>query len=100
MQDYQKEVISYSHGCGKFFCSLKGYEVCHNTDAVIEALNYNSEKDMDNPTGSIFCAHGAGYYVKWDNVPKYAHIDNELCKKNVVREDFNTNSKKNYANFA
>lgn len=76
MQDYQTEVVSYSHGRGRLFCSLKGYEICHNTENVIADKGYHSENDMENPTGSVFCAHGAGYYVSWEKVLDYAHVDN------------------------
>lgn len=75
MRDYQTEVASYSRGYGHFSCWLKGYEECHNTEEVIAEISYDSEKDVENPTGSVFCAHGAGYYVDWEQVPAYAHVD-------------------------
>lgn len=75
MRDYQTEVAAYSRGYGHFFCWLKGYEECHNAEEVITEISYDSEKDVENPTGSIFCAHGAGFYVDWQRVPVYAHVD-------------------------
>ncbi|MDA3731870.1 TetM/TetW/TetO/TetS family tetracycline resistance ribosomal protection protein [Niameybacter massiliensis] len=78
MRDYQKEVIAYTKGHGRLFCSLKGYEPCHNAEEVISAYGYDSEADIDNPTGSVFCAHGSGFLVSWDRVYDYMHIE---CRK-------------------
>ncbi len=75
MRDYQREVIAYTRGCGRLFCTLKGYEPCHNAEEVIASLGYDSEADTDNPTGSVFCSHGAGFYVGWDQVENYMHTD-------------------------
>ncbi len=80
LQDYQLEVVSYSKGLGQFSCSLCGYDLCHNTAEVVAAVGYDSESDMENPTGSIFCSHGAGYYVNWEQVPSYAHVENGLSE--------------------
>lgn len=74
LQDYQKEVWTYTKGKGRLSLRLKGYLPCHNQEEVLEALDYDSERDQDNPTGSVFCAHGAGYVVPWDKVGEYAHI--------------------------
>ena len=74
MQDYQKDVWSYTRGRGRLSLQLKGYLPCHNTDQVLESIGYDSERDVDNPTGSVFCAHGAGFVVPWDKVADYAHI--------------------------
>ena len=68
MRDYQKEVVSYTHGTGKLFCSLKGYAPCKNQDEVVQNIGYDPEADLENPTGSVFCAHGAGFVVPWDQV--------------------------------
>ena len=78
MRDYQTEVIAYTKGRGRLFCTLKGYEPCHNAEEVIETMGYDSERDLDNPTGSVFCAHGAGFVVKWDEVPEYMHLERVL----------------------
>ena len=74
MRDYQKEVVSYTHGTGKLFCSLKGYAPCKNQDEVIQNIGYDPEADLENPTGSVFCAHGAGFVVPWDQVEAYMHL--------------------------
>ncbi|EGN36844.1 hypothetical protein HMPREF0993_02482 [Lachnospiraceae bacterium 5_1_57FAA] len=75
MRDYQTEVISYTRGRGRLFCMLKGYSPCANAKEVIEAIGYDSESDLDNPTGSVFCAHGAGYVARWDRVEELMHVD-------------------------
>lgn len=75
MQDYQLAVTQYTKGKGRMYCSLQGYEPCLNQDEVIHQIQYDSEKDVLNPTGSIFCSHGAGFYVKWNEVKNYMHID-------------------------
>lgn len=74
MRDYQKEVVSYTHGTGKLFCSLKGYAPCKNQDEVVQNIGYDPEADLENPTGSVFCAHGAGFVVPWDRVEAYMHL--------------------------
>lgn len=75
MRDYQKEVISYTSGRGRFSCTLKGYYPCHNQEEVVEAVGYDPEADLENPTGSVFCAHGAGFVVNWDRVEEYMHVE-------------------------
>ena len=75
MRDYQKEVISYTSGRGRFSCTLKGYYPCHNQEEVVEAVGYDPEADLENPTGSVFCAHGAGFVVNWDQVEEYMHVE-------------------------
>lgn len=74
MRDYQKEVVSYTHGTGKLFCSLKGYAPCKNQDEVVQNIGYDPGADLENPTGSVFCAHGAGFVVPWDQVEAYMHL--------------------------
>lgn len=81
MKNYQKEVVSYTKGQGKLYCSLSGYQQCEDQDEVIASMQYDSEKDIHNPTGSIFCSHGAGFYVKWNDVKEYMHIDSEWNKQ-------------------
>ena len=75
MRDYQKEVISYTSGRGRFSCTLKGYYPCHNQEEIVEAVGYDPEADLENPTGSVFCAHGAGFVVNWDQVEEYMHVE-------------------------
>ena len=74
MRDYQKEVISYTHGTGKLFCNLKGYAPCKNQEEIVQNIGYDPEADLENPTGSVFCAHGAGFVVPWDQVEDYMHL--------------------------
>lgn len=74
LQDYVSEVHAYSKGLGHLILELSGYDVCHNSHEVIEARGYDSELDFANPTGSVFCAHGAGFVVPWDEVPNYMHL--------------------------
>ena len=61
MRNYQKDVIAYTKGNGRLFCSFMGYEPCHNSEEVIQKIGYDSERDVDNPTGSIFCKNGTGF---------------------------------------
>ena len=75
MQDYMTEVHAYTKGQGQLTLELKGYDVCHNSAEVVEHIGYDSEEDTANPTGSVFCAHGAGFVVPWYEVPEYMHLE-------------------------
>ena len=86
MRNYQKEVIAYTKGYGRLFCSLKGYEPCHNSDEIIEGIGYEPERDIENPTSSVFCAQGSGFIVKWDEVKKYMHLESYLQEKGNLAE--------------
>ena len=81
MRNYQQEVVAYTKGLGRLFSSLKGYEPCQNAEEVIASIGYDSERDLENPTGSVFCAHGAGFLVDWDAVKDYMHVESYLQKK-------------------
>lgn len=87
MRDYQKEVMAYTSGHGRLFCTLKGYMPCHNADEVIEEMNYDSESDLENPTGSVFCAHGAGFIVPWYEVEDYMHLELQTSMQKQVEEE-------------
>lgn len=78
MYDYSREVMQYTHGKGKLICSLKGYEPCHNANEVIESIGYDCDADTDNPCDSVFCSHGAGYTVKWNEVKSRMHLPSIL----------------------
>lgn len=78
MYDYSKDVMQYTHGKGKLGCALKGYEPCHNADEVIANIGYDCDSDTDNPCDSVFCSHGAGYNVKWDEVKSRMHLPSIL----------------------
>ena len=71
---YNRELLSYTGGAGRLTCALKAYEPCHNEEEVLARFAYDSEADLDNPTGSVFCSHGAGFVVPWDQVEDYMHI--------------------------
>lgn len=93
IQHYQKEVIAYTKGHGKLTLEFSGYDECHNAEEVIKAIGYDSEHDLEQPTGSVFCAHGAGFVVPWNEVEKYMHLESVLnqtavnsSSQNVVRQ--------------
>ncbi len=75
MRDYQKEVYAYTRGQGSLTVRLKGYMPCHNADEVIEEQHYDPEADLRNPAGSVFCSHGAGFVVPWNQVKEYMHVE-------------------------
>ena len=75
MRDYAMDVNAYSHGRGHLSCTFAGYQPCHNAETVIKQTNYNPESDLDHTPDSVFCAHGAGYPVKWYKVPEFMHLD-------------------------
>ena len=78
MLDYPAEVQSYTGGRGRLALRLEGYYPCHNQEEVLVDIGYDSEEDVDNPSGSIFCSHGAGFFVPWDQVPDYMHIKEKI----------------------
>lgn len=85
MRDYQTEVVAYTKGHGRLSCTLKGYEPCHNAEEVIREIAYDPEKDTENPTGSVFCSHGAGFVVSWDKVRDYMHLDSGIRLEKKVK---------------
>ena len=86
MGGYQTEFASYTGGRGRMFCTLKGYDICHNQEEVVAALGYDPEADVENPADSVFCTHGAGYVVPWDQVEEYMHIENAYDRGEKVEE--------------
>ncbi len=86
LQGYAKELSAYTKGHGRLFCTWKGYKTCHNTEEVVKKIGYEAERDTDNPSGSIFCAHGAGYYVEWDEVKDYMHVESCFAGKGSGEE--------------
>ena len=78
LRDYGREVAAYTRGRGRLSCTSGGYAPCHNQDEVVAAMGYDPERDVENPPGSVFCAYGAGYNVKWDEVKAHAHVDSGL----------------------
>lgn len=91
MGSYTKEVMQYTHGKGKLACILKGYEPCHNAEEVIESIGYDCDADLENPCGSVFCSHGAGYNVPWNEVAQHMHLPSIL--EPVKDDSVSTNSK-------
>lgn len=91
MGSYTKEVMQYTHGKGKLACILKGYEPCHNAEEVIESIGYDCDADLENPCGSVFCSHGAGYNVPWNEVAEHMHLPSIL--EPVKDDSVSTNSK-------
>lgn len=80
LQGYQREVISYTRGRGQLACTLKGYAPCHNAQEVIAAVGYDCDADVENTADSVFCEHGAGFNVRWDEVPEHMHLPSVLAK--------------------
>ena len=74
MQGYSQTVNSYTHGLGNLECVVLGYQACHNAEEIIENKNYDPVSDLENTPDSVFCAHGAGYPVPWNEVPQMAHV--------------------------
>lgn len=87
MQGYQRELTSYTGGEGRLFSTVKGYERCHNEEEMIEKISYDPEADLENPTGSVFCAHGAGFVVNWDEVDNYMHLPPAWMAENNGEEN-------------
>ena len=80
MRSYPMEVVSYTRGRGHLSLTLDGYRPCHNAQEVIAAIGYEPEHDLDNPADSVFCAHGAGFVVPWDQVRSHMHVDSGWSK--------------------
>ncbi len=78
LHDYTREVISYTRGEGRLFCTSDGYEPCHNQEEIVAKAGYDPEGDLDNPPHSVFCAHGAGFTVHWSEVDSYKHLEADV----------------------
>lgn len=74
MQDYPQQVVAYTHGRGRISCTLAGYFPCHNQEEVVAAVGYDPEADLENTPDSVFCSHGAGTVVKWQDVKNQMHL--------------------------
>lgn len=86
LNGYMSEVAAYTGGRGRLFLDVCGYDVCHNADEVIENSKYSPESDLENTPDSVFCAHGAGFNVKWDKVTEYMHIESCLPQQKTPYE--------------
>ena len=78
VRDYAETVAAYTQGRGRLQLSLHGYAPCHNTEDVVSEMGYDPEADLENTPDSVFCAHGAGFNVKWDQVKDYMHLESGL----------------------
>ena len=85
ISDYPDEVAAYTQGRGRLQLTLHGYAPCHNTQAVLAEIQYDPEADLENTPDSVFCAHGAGFPVKWDQVKDYMHLDSGLKEEKAPR---------------
>ena len=88
MKNYQKDIMSYTKGQGRLFCKTAGYARCHNEEEVIARFGYDAERDLNNPTGSVFCAHGAGFLVEWDKVKDFMHIESCVQQEKAVAAEY------------
>ena len=79
--DYAQQVAAYTQGRGRLQIAMNGYAPCHNTEAVLEDTGYDPEADLENTPDSVFCAHGAGFHVKWNQVSEYMHLESGLPSK-------------------
>ena len=86
MRGYPLEVTGYTRGMGRVFCTPAGHRPCHNAQEVIASIGYDCERDTENPADSVFCSHGAGYTVRWDEVPAHAHVDSGLRLRSSARQ--------------
>ena len=87
LRDYWQEVTAYTRGRGRLSCTVRGYEPCHNQEEVAAAIGYDPERDVENPADSVFCAHGGGFNVKWDQVRDYMHVDSGLTVQEESEEE-------------
>lgn len=87
MANYQKEVTAYTKGLGKVTFRFAGYYPCHNTEEVVAQTGYDPKLDFSNPADSVFCAHGAGFIVPWNEVPDHMHVEGRLLKKKEWQEE-------------
>ena len=87
MANYQKEVTVYTKGLGKVTFRFAGYYPCHNTEEVVAQTGYDPERDLSHPADSVFCAHGAGFIVPWNEVPDHMHVEGRLLKKKEQQEE-------------
>ena len=85
LRDYWQAVTAYSRGTGRLSCQLLGYRPCHNADEVIAAMDYQPERDTNNTADSVFCDHGAGFVVPWQQVADYAHVESPLKQQTELQ---------------
>lgn len=86
MRNYQKELLAYTGGRGRLECRLTGYDVCHNAQEIVEAIDYDPLNDMRHTPDSVFCAHGAGFVVPWNEVEEHMHVPSCLDRSEDAEE--------------
>jgi len=96
IRNYQQEIIAYTRGRGRIYCSFGGYGKCKNSEQVIEEIGYVAESDVANTADSVFCAHGAGFVVKWGDVPEYMHLESVLKPKVSEKEEKAASRSRNF----
>ena len=96
LKDYPKEVVAYTRGKGSMASMPAGYQPCHDQDEVVAAAGYFAEQDLENPTGSVFCSHGAAVYVNWDEVDEAAHLDGSALLADAQRRFFGENERSQF----
>ena len=87
MRSYPMEVVGYTRGRGRLSLTLDGYRPCHNTQEIVEEVGYEPEHDLENPADSVFCSHGAGFVVPWDQVRNHMHVDTGWGKTRPAPEE-------------
>ncbi|MBQ6019764.1 MAG: NYN domain-containing protein, partial [Clostridia bacterium] len=87
LADYSREVTQYTRGKGSLRTAFHGYAPCHDAERVIAEIGYDADADTENSADSVFCAHGAGHTVKWDEVPRHMHLPSALPKKRAGEPD-------------
>jgi len=97
MKNYQQEINAYTKGFGKLYISIDGYDVCHNSEEIIDKVGYDSERDIENPTGSVFCAGGSGYFVPWDEVKNKMHVERYLKIEKLEGSSYRENEARSTA---
>lgn len=97
MGDYGTEVLAYTKGRGRLSLRVKGYFPCHNTEEVVAALDYHREEDVENTPDSVFCSHGAGFVVKWDQVGQYQHLETPIPSQKPERAPEPPRARPSYA---
>lgn len=97
LSGYQAEVIAYTRGKGRLSCAVYGYRECHNADEIVSLSGYDCDSDTENSADSIFCSHGAGYLVKWNEVPEHMHLPSCLVPDKVDTEEDDEAAKRSRA---
>ena len=87
LRGYAREVAAYTRGEGRLICTPAGYAPCHNAEAVIAAAGYDPDADTENPADSVFCSHGAGTVIRWDEAPARAHVASGLGRSAPGADD-------------